>query len=30
VKKEAPADAKEFDGTPDKFKLFSQEPGSGD
>ena len=28
--KEPPADAKEFDGKPDKFeKYFSPEPGSG-
>ena len=31
VKKEAPADAKEFDGVPDKFKkFFSVNPGTGD
>jgi ferredoxin len=31
VKKEAPADAKEWEGKPDKFeKHFSSEPGQGD
>ena len=31
VKRDAPADAKEFDGKPDKFeKFFSAEPGEGD
>ena len=31
VKKEAPADGKEWDGVPDKFeKHFSSEPGQGD
>ena len=31
VKKEAPADAKEWEGKPDKFeKYFSPEPGQGD
>src|SRR5262245_48063847 len=31
VKKEAPADAKEWEGKPDKFeKHFSAEPGQGD
>ena len=31
AKKEAPEDAKSFDGVPDKFeKFFSPEPGEGD
>jgi ferredoxin len=31
VKKEPPADAKEFETVPNKFeKYFSSEPGSGD
>ena len=31
VSREPPADAKEFDGKPDKFeKYFSAEPGEGD
>ena len=31
VKKEAPPDAKEWEGVPDKFeKHFSSEPGTGD
>ena len=30
-KKDAPADAEEWDGVPDKFKNhFSEEPGEGD
>jgi ferredoxin len=31
IKKDAPADGKAWDGTPEKFdKFFSQNPGSGD
>ncbi len=30
VKRDPPADAKEWDGKPDKEKLFSPEPGQGD
>jgi ferredoxin len=30
VKRDPPADAKEWDGKPDKEKFFSQEPGQGD
>ena len=31
IKREAPADAKEFDGVPDKLsRFFSAEPGQGD
>jgi ferredoxin len=31
IKREAPADAKDYDGVPDKFaKFFSSEPGEGD
>jgi ferredoxin len=30
IKREQPADAKEWDGKPDKLKLFSAEPGQGD
>ena len=30
VKKEPPSDAKEWEGAPDKAKLFDPEPGSGD
>jgi ferredoxin len=30
VKKDAPADAKDWEGKPDKEKLFDPEPGSGD
>jgi ferredoxin len=31
VKKEPPADAKDWEGVPEKFeKFFSPEPGSGD
>lgn len=29
-KKEAPADAKEWDGVPNKLEYFSPEPGEGD
>ena len=30
VKRDAPADAKEWEGKPDKIKLFSPNPGEGD
>jgi ferredoxin len=30
VKREAPADAKEWDGVPEKFSQFSPNPGEGD
>ena len=30
VKREPPSDAKEWEGKPDKAKLFSPSPGTGD
>jgi ferredoxin len=30
IKKEPPADAKEWDGKPDKLALLSPNPGTGD
>jgi ferredoxin len=30
IKRDAPADAKDWEGKPDKIKLFDPEPGEGD